>query len=161
TTSIHNGSASVKLLPYLQIPGGDGSPQDMVSAHDGSGRMFITTRNGKVRVIDSAGAFLDTSANPFLDLPSLGISMYTANEGGFPGLAFSPTFSTDGHFYTFNTESPDAGAQVDFSHPEIAPTTAVQPNVQVVIREWSVNASNPNVANTTPRTLMRINTLFD
>jgi len=155
TNPITQGSISIKLNTFAVIPSGQGAPQDLVSANDGTGRLFVTTRNGDIDILSSNGAL---SPTPFLNLASAGISVYTGGEGGFSGLAFSPTYATDGKFYTFDTEpySASTPADIGFSSPEIAPTTSVAPNNQILIRQWTVS-SNPNAANLTSTALLRIN----
>jgi glucose/arabinose dehydrogenase len=155
TNPITNGSITVTLSPFATIPGNQGAPQDLVTANDGTGRLFVTTRNGNIDVLSSNGTL---SSTPFLNLANAGVNLYTGGEGGFSGLAFSPTYSTDGTFYTFDTEPYSATTPADtgFSSPELAPTTGVAPNNQILIRRWTVS-SNPNVANLTSTPILRIN----
>jgi glucose/arabinose dehydrogenase len=144
----------IKLTQVATInTGTDGTPQDLVSSNDSTGRIFITTRNGDIRIL-SGGSILST---PFLNMSAAGINIYTGGEGGLLGIAFSPNYATDGKFYTIDTEPYTSSPAADFSSPEIAPTTSVTPNNQVLLREWTVNPSNANLANTTSRVLIRIN----
>ncbi len=155
TTTIVPGSISVTLKTFAVIPSADGAPQDLATANDGTGRLFVTTRNGKIDILDSTGA----AAGTFLNLTDAGtgISFTNGGEGGFSGLAFSPNYATDGTFYTFDTETfSSAGPTADFSSPEQFPTTGVNPNNQILIRKWTVSA-NPNVANLSSTPLLRIN----
>jgi glucose/arabinose dehydrogenase len=155
TTSITPGSISITLKTFATIPGADGAPQDLASANDGTGRLFVTTRNGKIDILDSSGALTGTFLN--LTDSATGISFYNGGEGGLSGLAFSPTYATDGTFYTFDTETfSSTGPAADFSSPELFPTMPVSPNNQILIRKWTVSA-NPNVANTTSTAILRIN----
>src|SRR5262249_5704230 len=150
---ITQGTVTVTLSPFATIPGSQGAPQDLVTANDGTGRLFVTTRNGTIDVLSPTGAVNPT---PFLNLAAAGVNLFTQGEGGFSGLAFSPTYTSDGKFYTFDTEpySTLTPADIGFSSPEIAPTTGVTPSNQIVIREWTVSG-NPNVANTSSRVLLR------
>jgi glucose/arabinose dehydrogenase len=155
TNSITPGSITITLSKFAVIPSADGSPQDLESADDGTGRLFVTTRNGNVDILSSSGAL---STTPFLKLSNAGISLYNGGEGGFSGLAFSPNYTTDGKFYTFETEpySASTPADIGFSSPELAPTTGTAPNNQILIRQWTVS-SDPNSASLTSRVLLRIN----
>ena len=68
------------------------APVYVTSAHDGSGRLFVVEQPGRIRVIRdgkvAAGSFLDIS------------QMVTyGGERGLLGLAFSPSYSTNGIFY--------------------------------------------------------------
>jgi glucose/arabinose dehydrogenase len=155
TNPITTGSISVQLNVFATIPGGQGAPQDLVTANDGTGRLFVTTRNGDIDLLSATGAL---SPTPFLDLATAGITVYTGGEGGFSGLAFSPNYATDGTFYTFDTEpySSSTPADIGFSSPELAPTTSVAPNNQILIRKWTVS-SDHNAANLTSVPILRIN----
>ena len=119
TNPITTGSITITLSSFAVIPSRLGAPQDLVSANDGTGRLFVTTRNGDIEILSSSGALSPTS---FLNLASAGISLYTGGEGGFSGLAFSPTYSTDGKFYTFDTEPYNSStpADIGFSSPEFS-----------------------------------------
>jgi glucose/arabinose dehydrogenase len=162
TSPITKGSLTIRLNSFATIPSADGTPQDLVPAGDGTGRLFVATRNGKIDIVGSNGALAPT---PFLNLGSggAGLSIYTGGEGGLLGLALSPNFNApagtpgSGKFYTFQTEPfSTSGPAADYSHPELFPTTSTSPNNQITIREWTVSA-NPNLANTTSRVLLRIN----
>lgn len=160
TNPIPQGSLTVKLQPAVTIPSAAGAPQDLVTANDGTGRLFVATRGGQIRTINAGGSL---DATPFLNLSSAGVSLFTGGEGGFPGIAFSPTFSApastpgSGKFYTFTTETfATTGPAADYSHPELFPTTAVNPSNQIVVREWSA-AAGAATANTTSRVLLRLN----
>jgi glucose/arabinose dehydrogenase len=156
TNPITTGAVSIKLNKLATInTGADGTPQDLVSANDGSGRMFVATRNGKIRIMSPGGAIGSTA---FLDMASAGLSIYTGGEGGLLDVAFSPDYATSGKFYTFTTEPfLTTGPAADYSHPELFPTTSTNPNNQIVIREWTANAANPNLANASSRVLLRLN----
>ncbi|HMB95194.1 MAG TPA: PQQ-dependent sugar dehydrogenase, partial [Tepidisphaeraceae bacterium] len=61
-------------------------------------------------------------------------------------------------FYTIDTEPfSEAGPAADFSSPELFPSTHVDPNNQIVVREWHVSRNNPNRAGPNARVLLRIN----
>ncbi len=69
-----------------------GSPLAVRHAADGSGRIFIVSRNGIIRIHD--GTQLLSTA--FLDISSL---VSSGGERGLLGLAFDPDFSNNGLFY--------------------------------------------------------------
>src|SRR4051812_44810847 len=82
--AISPGTITVNLSPFTTIPSADGPPLDLVSSHDGTGRVFVATRNGDIDVYNSAGV-----AQPqFLNMGSAGLSIFTGGEGGLLGLAF-------------------------------------------------------------------------
>ncbi len=168
TDPITQGSITISLKQFIspvsfnQIS--DGSPLDFVSAGDGSGRIYVPTRNGKIDVFNSSGQLLST----YLNMPADGINIYHNGEGGLLGMAFSPNFNAPvgtpgrGKFYTFDTEPFNGtvvngilnGPAADFSSPELYPTTNVAPNNQIVIREWSV--ASGGAVNPTSRVLLTI-----
>jgi glucose/arabinose dehydrogenase len=135
TNPIQKGSITVTLSPFASIPAGDGTPQTLVS--DGTGHLLIATRNGDIDVLNSNG----TSAGQLLNMSSDGLNIFTGGEGGFLGLALSPTFATDGKFYTFTTETfTNQSPAPDFSSPELSPSTAVAPSNQTLIRQWTLTS---------------------
>ena len=70
------------------------SPVALTHAPDGSGRLFIVERAGRIRIWD--GGALRT----FLDLRSrVNTSDSGGDERGLLALAFSPEYATNGHFY--------------------------------------------------------------
>jgi glucose/arabinose dehydrogenase len=154
TSPIVAGNITVKLVPVVTLDTTTVStPQDLTSAPDGSGRIFIATRTGDILILKN-GKLL---AKPFLDMAADGINIYDGGEGGFLGLAFSPNYAIDGKFYTIDTEPfSQSGPAADFSSPELFPTTSVDPNNQIVIREWRVDPHDPNFTAPNSRVLLRI-----
>jgi glucose/arabinose dehydrogenase len=73
------------------------SPVLVTHAGDGSGRMFIVEKTGRIRVITAGGTLLSA---PFLNLSA---SILTSGEQGLLGLAFHPQFETNGKFYVYLT----------------------------------------------------------
>ena len=95
------------------------SPVDLINAGDGSGRLFIVERGGRIRIWD--GGALRT----FLDIRSrVNTNDSGGDERGLLGLAFSPDYATTGHFYV-NYISNDASRRGD-----------------TVISRFSVNPAN-------------------
>ena len=85
------------------------SPVALTHAPDGSNRVFIVERGGLIRIWD--GGRLRT----FLDLRSrVNTSNSGGDERGLLGLAFSPGYATDGHFYVnyISSNSSPRGATV-------------------------------------------------
>ncbi len=83
------GSPEVSLEPVVS---GLEQPTSVVSAADGSGRLFITQKTGLARVI-AGGEVLNT---PFLDLTG---AVSTSSEQGLLGLAFHPNYAENGRFF--------------------------------------------------------------
>ncbi|MCA1899381.1 MAG: PQQ-dependent sugar dehydrogenase [Chloroflexi bacterium] len=68
-------------------------PVDIQPANDGSGRLFILEKNGRIRVYKN-GQLLEA---PFLDLSDR--VNEGGNEMGLLGLAFHPDYEKNGYFY--------------------------------------------------------------
>src|SRR4026207_2394635 len=73
-------------------------PIFITNAGDGSNRLFIVERAGRVRIFKD-GLLL---AKPFLDIQSLVND--SSSERGLLALAFHPNFETNGLFYTVYTD---------------------------------------------------------
>ena len=92
-------------------------PIDLTNAGDGSGRLFINEKGGRIKIFASDRSSLGT----FLDISG---RISSNGERGFLGLAFSPDYPTSGRFYTSYTN----------------------PAGNSVISRWSVSAADPNLA---------------
>ncbi|NTU71435.1 MAG: PQQ-dependent sugar dehydrogenase [Coriobacteriia bacterium] len=89
------------------------SPVDLANAGDGSGRLFVVEQGGLVKVIES-GTVLPT---PYLDLRA---KVSTGGERGLLGIAFSPTFETDGQVYVDYTDTSGNTAIMRYTAPDPA-----------------------------------------
>lgn len=109
------GKVSVKLVqayPNLTFD----RPLDFLHAGDGSGRIFVVEKTGKIKVFKNDPQV--KSAQVFLDLSSLVDS--SSSEKGLLGLAFHPDFKNNGFFYvnyTNRTNSVIARYQADPAKP--------------------------------------------
>ncbi|MDP9005173.1 MAG: PQQ-dependent sugar dehydrogenase [Verrucomicrobiota bacterium] len=128
------------------------SPVDMLSANDGSGRLFIVGQTGKISILKNGVI----SATPFLDVSSRLVALNPLyDERGLLSIAFHPGFSDSASpgfrkLYTFTSE-PVAGS-ADFTVP-----INVAFNHQGVLAEWQVSAANPDLVDpSTRREVMRI-----
>jgi glucose/arabinose dehydrogenase len=86
----------VKLEPFAM---GFTAPMELISADDGTGRMFLVDQIGVVKIVEANGTVLD---EPFLDLRGkmvwLGASY---DERGLLSLAFHPSFADNGRIFVF------------------------------------------------------------
>ena len=114
------------------------SPVAMVSAGDGSGRMFVADQRGKIRIFRNAmlepGNFLDLG-------PKLVPERAGYDERGLLGIAFHPGYGnpvSPGYrrFYVFYIAS----------SPNVPGTTTDPVDSRTVIAEYLVSAANPDVA---------------
>lgn len=148
-TPIPKGPIRVQLTT---VATGLTAPVGLVSAGDGSGRLFIVQQPGQVLILKNGVI----AATPFLDVASRLVGLNPGgDERGFLGFAFHPDFSNASapgfhKVYTYTSE-PVSGA-ADFTVPN--------PNAfdhQSVIAEWQVSGSNPDVIDpATRREVMRI-----
>ena len=115
------------------------SPVAMVSAGDGTGRMFVVEQRGKIRVFRNGmlepGAFLDIGGKLVLERAGY-------DERGLLGLVFHPGFANPvspgfRKFYVFYTAT----------SPNAPGTTTNPVDCREVIAEYEVSATNPDVAN--------------
>ncbi|HQV94688.1 MAG TPA: PQQ-dependent sugar dehydrogenase [Anaerolineales bacterium] len=109
----------VPSLSFVPIVTGLSQPVLVTNAGDGSGRLFVLERVGRVRVITNTGSLLPTS---FLDLTSIVGS--SGSEEGLLGLAFHPNYESNGLFFVAYTDT----------------------SGNLVLAKYSVSA-DPNVAN--------------
>ena len=106
------------LSSTLVVTLGFPSPVAIAHAGDNSQRLFVVEQPGRIWIVQS---------NSLLSRPFLEISNRVAagGERGLLGLAFSPGFSTNHHFYANYTRQPDGA---------------------IVISRFFVTATNANVA---------------
>jgi glucose/arabinose dehydrogenase len=117
----------VHLVPLV-----DGLSQPVLVTHggDGSGRLFIVEQSGKVSVWRGSSLL----STPFLDLSDRVVS---GGERGLLGLAFHPQYQQNGRFFVNYTRL--AGNQL-----------------QTVVAEYLVSASNPDTADRDEKVLLEI-----
>jgi len=115
-------------LGLTRVATGLSKPLLVTDAGDGSGRLFVVEQTGRVRII-KAGKVL---VAPFLDLSA---SVSGGNEQGLLGLAFHPSYTSNGKLYVSYTDR----------------------NGTSIIREYHVSTSNPDrVDGSSGRTLLRL-----
>ncbi|HXR27011.1 MAG TPA: PQQ-dependent sugar dehydrogenase [Candidatus Baltobacteraceae bacterium] len=88
----------VNLGLQLVLSGLD-QPVFATGAGDGSGRLFIVEQPGLILVVGADGKL---AASPFLDLRS---KVTCCGERGLLGLAFSPSYASDGHLFVDYTDT--------------------------------------------------------
>ncbi len=113
--------AGVPLPPEIelvQVASGLSTPVAVTNAGDGSNRLFIVEKLGRIRIVEN-GTLLPT---PFLDIDSIVNS--SGSEQGLLGLAFHPGYAGNGFFYVYYTDASGG----------------------TVVSRFSVSAGNPNLA---------------
>jgi glucose/arabinose dehydrogenase len=84
---------------WLPVASGLSDPVDIQNAGDGSGRLFLVEKPGRIRILLS-GLML---AQPFLDIRAEVGDSYI--EQGLLGLAFHPDYKHNGYFYVNYTDT--------------------------------------------------------
>ena len=143
---------SAELIDVVQLPASAVMPPAarlnlLLPAPDESGRLFVNDMRGPLWIL--RGASVD--AVPFLNVRAfLGAGLDTTSiQTGLSSFAFHPSYSVpgdpgEGKLYTVTSESLSTGT-ADFDNPFGANTHFS------VLSEWEVDASNPDVIDTTPR----------
>lgn len=106
-------------IELQQVASGFSSPVDIT--HAGDERLFIVERSGRIKIMDCDRTVL---SEPFLDIDNKVTPTSGQNEQGLLGLAFHPDFQNNGYFFVHYTANTEDG----------------------VIARYSVNPSNPNIA---------------
>jgi len=86
------------------VASGLSDPIGIVSAGDGSGRLFVQERDGRVRVVQSDGTLRGA---PFVDLSD---RIGAGGERGLLGLAFHPEFDHNGRLFVHYSHVGDGAA---------------------------------------------------
>ena len=86
-------------IQLVKVAEGLADPINVAAPDDGSGRLFVVERPGRIRIVDRDGKLLP---EPFLDITDR-IDSLTL-EQGLLGLAFDPAFKENGRFYVLFTD---------------------------------------------------------
>jgi glucose/arabinose dehydrogenase len=149
--AIPKGNVAIQLKT---IASGVAAPDYGINPPGDLDRMFVVEQNGLLRIVENDVLLPDIA----LDLQSrvqqapVGngpLNAGSANdERGFLGLAFHPDFNDDSSpgfrkLYTYTTENLGAGS----TYPAPGPTQ----NYKLLISEWEMSATNPNMVDPTSR----------
>jgi glucose/arabinose dehydrogenase len=100
-------------LSLVKVADGFNDPVGVSGANDGSGRIFVVERVGKVKVVSPDGK---VQAEPFLDLTKtnpLGSEVQTGFvEQGLWSIAFHPKFKDNGYVFVHYSSLPFNGASI-------------------------------------------------
>ena len=130
------GGGPPPTLTLSPVVSGLSNPVDLQFPDDGSGRMFIVQQAGSIRIATNGSL----ASSPFLDITS---KVDFSGEKGLLGLAFHPQFPQS-HLFYVHYDRVFGGLK------------------QSVIAEYSVSASDPNLADpNSERILLTVNQPFD
>jgi glucose/arabinose dehydrogenase len=140
----------VLCVEQLDIAGSDSTCcriTSIVSAFDGTDRLFVTKQGGSIQIIDTnLGVITDT----FLTIPGVETAF---NEGGLIGLVFHPKYSSNGKFYVHYTcRTSVCSVDCDVSNPyscsgRTCSGGKCSGHAQTsVIAEYQVDPLDPNAA---------------
>ncbi len=132
------GSPKIALV---KIADGFLDPTNVANAGDGTGRIFVVERLGRVRIVNKNGT---VQKEPFLDLTNinpLGSDVQTGFvEQGLYSLAFHPKFKQNGYFYVhyaslpFNGDGMVVRFQVDPASPNVMTKERTNQTAKVLMR---------------------------
>jgi len=122
------------------------APTAIANAGDGSGRLFIAEQLGQIRVVTAgfnllSEPFLDISAKMTNLAPPFGVTPGinpAYDERGLLGLAFHPDYGSNGRFFVF------------YSSPKTGPGI----HCESILSEFSVSATNVNMADPTSEQIL-------
>jgi len=118
------GGVNVSLVPVVS---GLNLPIGITNARDDSARLFVVEQGGRIRIVKNGVLF----ATPFLDIHA---RVTCCGEQGLLGLAFHPSYKSNGKFYVNYTDT----------------------NGNTVIAEYGRLSTDPNRASTHERVLLRV-----
>jgi glucose/arabinose dehydrogenase len=132
---------SIPEIALVKVADGFQDPTSVANAGDGSGRLFVTERVGRVRIVNQDGS---VEAEPFLDLTNinpLGNDVQTGFvEQGLYSIAFHPDFSENGYFFVhyaslpFNGDGLIVRFQVDPDSPNLMTPERTNETAKVILR---------------------------
>jgi glucose/arabinose dehydrogenase len=132
--------AGAQKLAVVKVADGFNDPVGISIPNDGSGRIFVVERVGRVKIIGKDGKVL---GKPFLDLTAtnpLGTEVQTGFvEQGLWSIAFHPKFKDNGYVYVHYSSLPFNGASivarytVDKSRPDEITTEQATKTVKVIM----------------------------
>lgn len=117
--TLATGGEPAPSVEYRPVASGYSQPIFATHAGDGSGRLFVCEQRGRIRIVGPDGPL----AEDFLDLS--GVVSSSGSERGLLGMAFSPTYASDGEFFVSYTRASDGAS---------------------ILARYSVDSADPNRA---------------
>jgi glucose/arabinose dehydrogenase len=128
-------------IALVRVAEGFQDPTNVANANDGTGRIFVTERVGRIRLVNRDGT---VQQDPFLDLTNfnpLGTDVQTGFvEQGLYSVAFHPRFRENGYFFVhyaslpFNGDGVILRLQVDRANPNVVSAERIRETAKVIMR---------------------------
>src|SRR3972149_11448360 len=107
-------SAAPDSVELQLVAEGFTSPVGLVPSSDDSGRLFVVDQSGTVWILAQGGNKLP---EPFVDVRSKMVRLNSVfDERGLLGLAFHPSFSTNGRFFVYYSAPLQDGGPQGWDH---------------------------------------------
>ncbi len=120
------------FVTQVQVTAGLPNAIGVVNAGDGSGRLFIVQQTGQIRIWNGSQVL----STPFLDTTGIS-SACDPNSGcgerGLLGIAFHPSYKTNGLFFVYYTRQSDGAIQIARYHVSANPNVADTSSALVLI----------------------------
>lgn len=94
---------TIRMQPYLT---GLSLPVHVVSAKDGTNRLFVVQQRGIIKVVQPGS----NTPTDFINLSS--VVSQSGNERGLLGLAFHPQYATNRRFFVYYTRATDGAIEI-------------------------------------------------
>ncbi len=134
TLSVQGQSNGSFQLDLQRVASGFNMPLFLTHAGDGSGRMFIVEKGGRIQILRNG----QKAATPFLDITAIVNS--AASERGLLGLAFHPKYKDNGLFFVYYNDSTGDLNIVRYkasSNPDVADPSAAKLILKITHRAFS------------------------
>jgi glucose/arabinose dehydrogenase len=131
---------SAQNLELVQFATGLNSPVDITNA--GDGRLFITERGGKIRILNADGSI---EPGEFLDINNLTTPDCSGGcEQGLLGLDFHPDFANNGFFYVNYTAAGGGDTHISRFTVSAGNPNVADPDSEVILMDISQPFGNHN-----------------
>ncbi|MBV9968536.1 MAG: PQQ-dependent sugar dehydrogenase [Xanthobacteraceae bacterium] len=136
-TFASSATADAQTLSLELMASGLPSPVGLRNAGDGSNRLFIVNQGGTISIYKNGSVL----ATPFLDVSS---EIVAGGEQGLLGLAFDPSYATNGFFYIYYTSKTAGTITISRFHVSSNPDVADPTSEVVLITQVHPNFTNHN-----------------
>ena len=113
-------------VSLVQIASGLSDPIGVTNAGDGTGRLFVNERGGRIRVVNPDGSI---QATDFVDLSN---EVEAGGERGLLGVAFHPQFATNGRLFVHYSHKGDGATVISELTASADRTTAIAASERVI-----------------------------